>query len=65
MIRKVGNFPYNISKFEKEVEKLFPNEDIVVGAMDEADEEIIQQFFEDVLKYEINDRNLNKMTENT
>ena len=65
MVRKIGNFPYDISKFEKETEKLFPNEDIVVGAMNEADEGIIQQFFENVLKYEINDRKLNKKKQNT
>ena len=60
MIRKIGNFPYDISKFEKEAEKLFPNEDVLIGAMDEADEGIIQQFFENVLEYEINNRNLDK-----
>ena len=60
MIRKIGNFPYNISKFEKETEKLFPNEDVLIGAIDEADEGIIQQFFENILEYEINNRNLDK-----
>lgn len=59
MIRKVGNFPYNISKFEKETEKLFPNEDIIVGAMDRVNEEIIQNFLDDVLKYEIDEKNSN------
>lgn len=59
MIRKIGYFPYDISKFEKEAERLFQNENIIVGAMDEADEELIQNFFEDVLEYEINDRNSN------
>ena len=60
MIRKIGYFPYDISKFEKEAERLFPNENIIVGAMDEADEELIQYFFEDVLEYEINDRKSSK-----
>ena len=32
MVRKEGNFPYNISDFEKKAEKYFPNENIVVGA---------------------------------
>lgn len=59
MVRKVGNFSYNISKFEKETEKLFPNEDIIVGAMDGANEEIIQNFLDGVLKYEIAEKNLN------
>ena len=59
MIKKVGNFPYNISKFEKEAEKLFPNEDIIVGVMDRADEEIIQNFLDDELKYEIAEKNSN------
>lgn len=59
MVRKVGNFPYNISKFEKDTEKLFPNEDIIVGAMEGANEEIIQNFLDDVLKYEIAEKNLN------
>ena len=45
MVRKEGNFPYNISKFEKETERLFPNENIIVGAMEGADEELIQNFF--------------------
>ena len=57
MIRKIGNFPYDISKFEKEAEKLFHDEDIIVGAMDEVNEELIQNFLEDVLKYEIDERN--------
>ncbi len=60
MIRKIGNFPYDISKFEKESKELFDDEDIIVGAMDGADEKIIQKFFDDVLNYEINDRNLDK-----
>ncbi len=60
MIRKIGNFPYDISGFEKKSETLFNNEDIIVGAMDGADEKIIQKFFDDVLNYEINDRNLDK-----
>lgn len=60
MIRKIVYFPYDISKFEKEAERLFPNENIIVGAMDEADEELIQNFFEDVLEYEINDRKSSK-----
>lgn len=59
MVIKEGNFPYDISKFEKEAERLFPNEKIIVGAIDEADEELIQSFFDDVLKYEIAERNLN------
>jgi len=59
MVRKVGNFPYNISRFEKEAEKLFPNEDIIVGAMDGANEEIIQNFLDDVLKYEMAEKNSN------
>ena len=59
MVRKEGNFPYNISKFEKEAEKLFPNENIIVGAMDGADEELIQSFLNDVLEYEKAERNLN------
>lgn len=57
MIRKIGRFPYDISKFEKEAEKLFHDEDIIVGAMDGVNEEIIQNFLEDVLKYEIAERN--------
>ena len=57
MIRKIGNFPYDISKFEKEAKELFDDEDIIVGAIDGADEAIIQKF-DDVLAYEINDRNL-------
>lgn len=60
MIRKIGNFPYDISKFEKESKELFDDEDIIVGAMDGADEGIIQKFLDDVLDYEINDRNLDK-----
>jgi len=58
MIKRIGNFPYDISKFEKEAETLFHNEDIIVGAMDETDEAIIQKFFDDVLDYEIKERNL-------
>ena len=57
MIRKIGRFPYDISKFEKEAEKLFHDEDIIVGAMDGVNEEFIQNFLEDVLKYEIAERN--------
>ncbi|MFR1441547.1 MAG: hypothetical protein ACLURX_02165 [Clostridia bacterium] len=57
MIRKIGRFPYDISKFEKEAEKLFHDEDIIVGAMDGVNEELIQNFLEDVLKYEIAERN--------
>lgn len=60
MIRKIGNFPYDISKFEKKAEELFEDEDIIVGAMEGANEDIMQKFFDDVLNYEINDRNLNK-----
>ncbi len=60
MIRKIGKFPYDISKFEKESKELFDDEDIIVGAMDGADEKIIQKFFDNVLNYEINDRNLDK-----
>ena len=60
MIRKIGNFPYDISKFEKEAKELFDDEDIIVGAIDGVDEAIIQKFFDDVLDYEINDRNLDK-----
>lgn len=60
MIRKIGNFPYDISKFEKKAEELFEDEDIIVGAMEGVNEDIIQKFFDDVLNYEINDRNLNK-----
>ena len=59
MVRKEGNFPYDISKFEKEAERLFPNEKIIVGAMDGADEELIQNFLNDVLEYEIANRNSN------
>lgn len=59
MVIKEGNFPYNISKFEKEAERLFPNEKIIVGAMDGADEELIQNFLNDVLEYEIAERKLN------
>ena len=59
MVRKEENFSYDISKFEKEAERLFPNENIIVGAIDEADEELIQSFFDDVLEYEIAERNLN------
>lgn len=58
MVRKEGNFPYDISKFEKEA-RLFPNENIIVGAMDGANEEIIQNFLDDVLKYEIDEKNSN------
>ena len=57
MIRKIGRFPYDISKFEKEAEKLFHDEDIIVGAMDGVNEELIQNFLEDVLKYVIAERN--------
>ena len=57
MIRKIGRFPYDISKFEKEAEKLFHDEDIIVGARDGVNEELIQNFLEDVLKYEIAERN--------
>ena len=57
MIRKIGRFPYDISKFEKEAEKLFHDEVIIVGAMDGVNEELIQNFLEDVLKYEIAERN--------
>lgn len=59
MVIKEGNFPYDISKFEKEAERLFPNESILVGAMDGADEELIQNFLNDVLEYEKAERNLN------
>ena len=59
MVIKEGNFPYDISKFEKEAERLFPNENIIVGAIDEADQELIQSFFDDVLEYEKAERNLN------
>lgn len=59
MVIKEGKFPYDISKFEKEAERLFPNEKIIVGAIDEADEELIQSFFDDVLEYEKAERNLN------
>ncbi|MBQ2937284.1 MAG: hypothetical protein IJE05_00125 [Clostridia bacterium] len=59
MVRKEGNFTYDISKFEKEAERLFPNENIIVGAMDGADEELIQKFFDDVLEYEKAEKNLN------
>ena len=59
MVIKEGNFPYDISKFEKEAERLFPNEKIIVGAIDEAYEELIQSFFDDVLEYEKAERNLN------
>lgn len=57
MVKKEGKYPYDISKFEKEAERLFPNENIIVGAMDEVDEELIQNFLNDVLEYEIADRN--------
>ncbi len=60
MIKRIGNFPYDISKFEKEAKELFDDEDIIVGAMDGVDEKIIQKFFDDVLNYEIKDRNLDK-----
>lgn len=60
MIRKIGNFPYDISKFEKEAKELFGDEDIIVGAIDGADEVIIQKFLDDVLDYEINARKLDK-----
>lgn len=60
MIRKIGNFPYDFSKFEKETKELFGDEDIIVGAIDGADEAIIQKFLDDVLDYEINDRKLDK-----
>lgn len=53
MVKKEGNFPYNISDFEKKADKYFPNEDIVVGAMDGVDEEIIQAFFSNVMDYEM------------
>ena len=58
MVRKEGNFLYDISKFEKEAERLFTNENIIVGAMDGADEELIQSFLNDVLEYEKAERNL-------
>ena len=60
MIRKIGNFPYDISKFEKEAKELFGDEDIIVGAIDWADEVIIQKFLDDVLDYEINARKSDK-----
>ncbi len=60
MVRKEGDFPYDISKFEKEAERLFPNENIIVGAMDGADEELIQNFLNDVLEHEKAERNLNE-----
>lgn len=41
MIKKEGKFPYHISKFEKEAERLFQNENIIVEAMDGANKEII------------------------
>lgn len=59
MVIKEGKFPYDISKFEREAERLFPNEKIIVGAIDEADEDLIQSFFDDVLEYEKAERNLN------
>ena len=59
MVRKEENFPYDISKLKKEAERLFPNENIIVGAMDGADEELIQNFLNDVLEYEKAERNLN------
>lgn len=59
MVRKEENFSYDISKFKKEAERLFPNENIIVGAMDGADEELIQNFLNDVLEYEKAERNLN------
>ena len=59
MVIKEENFLYDISKFEKEAERLFPNENIIVGAIDEADEELIQNFLNDVLEYEKAERNLN------
>ena len=60
MIRKIGNFPYDFSKFEKETKELFGDEDIIVGAIDGADEAMIQKFLNDVLDYEMNDRKLDK-----
>ena len=59
MVIKEGKFPYDISKFEKEAERLFPNENIIVRAIDEADEELIQSFLNNVLEYEKAERNLN------
>ena len=59
MVIKEENFLYDISKFEKEAERLFPNENIIVGAIDEADEQLIQNFLNDVLEYEKAERNLN------
>lgn len=53
MVIKEGKFSYDISKFEKEAERLFPNENIIVGAIDGVDEKIIQNFLEEVLEYEI------------
>ena len=59
MVIKEENFQYDISKFEKEAERLFPNQNIIVGAMEGADEELIQNFLNDVLEYEKAERNLN------
>ena len=57
MIKKVGNFPYDISKFEKESKEIFGDEEIIVGAMDGANEKLIQNFLEGVLEYESKDIN--------
>ena len=57
MIRKIGNFPYDISKFEKESKEIFGDEEIIVGAMNGADEKLIQNFLDGVLGYESKDRN--------
>ena len=61
MVIKQGNFPYDISDFTKKADKLFPNEDIVVGVVDESlcSEEIMQQFLNNVLEYEIADKKIN------
>ncbi len=53
MVKKEGKFPYDISEFEKKAEKYFPNENIMVGAMEGVDEEIVQAFLSNVMDYEI------------
>ena len=60
MVRKEGKFSYDISKFEKETERLFPNENIIVGAIDGADEKLIQNFLNNVLEYEKTEKKINK-----
>ncbi len=54
MVKKDGKFSYDISKFEKEINKIYKDEEIIVGAMEGVDEKLIQAFFDNVLEYEKN-----------